>query len=449
MTLALLSALGAPVANAQDYTDFGFVLTAPEASAFESGIGAPTVLYDDDTSTWHMYFESQVEHSQAEACACLELDEGDTAGCLEYTDVWAIGHATSTDGVSWTVDEAPVFEPEAGTFYGCSVAQPAVLKDSDGTWHLFFTSKAEPLTADPDTGDAFETALQVQYLENGFGWATSTDGVSWTVQGDEPLVYNTIEDDGDNWRAASFPTATKVGERLYVVFVKVPSMFVGISGDDGQSWDWYEDVLVPGSAYWIQDRIFGPSVTCEEDTSENALTMFFGGKQCNDSNCNDAQLAYGEATSPQGLDWYVSSNSPIYEVDDKHPQFTHFDVVKAGDETLLFYSRTDDETGKEAVGLFATTDSYGEPESRHCRTGEADADTDTDTDADTDTDTDTDADTDTDTDADADADTGSENGNTRCGGCGGGCGCATGGPDPAGLLAFFGLGMLLVQRRRR
>lgn len=115
-----------------------------EASlAWESHIGNPVVLQEDDGS-FKMWYAA--ENSQGSV----------------------IGHAVSTDGISWTKHPDPVLTA-AGGWESINVQTPEVIK-VDGTYHMWYT-------AGPDTG-----TIQI-------GHATSTDGgITWTRSSSDPVV---------------------------------------------------------------------------------------------------------------------------------------------------------------------------------------------------------------------------------------------------------------------
>jgi hypothetical protein len=90
-----------------------------------------------------------------------------------------IGRASSTDGVSWTKDAEPVLEPEA-TWEGTGLDRPRVVPVGEGYLMVY---------ADTDLIDR--------------GVATSADGVTWTRDGDAPVITRgDLPADGRAWDAA-------------------------------------------------------------------------------------------------------------------------------------------------------------------------------------------------------------------------------------------------------
>ncbi|MCB9697580.1 MAG: hypothetical protein H6738_12435 [Alphaproteobacteria bacterium] len=114
------------VALASVFThDQGRVLDPASNPLTVNGIGAPTVAYDEDDDLFVMFFETQIDPSTADGCSVGH---------------WAIGAASSPDGVTWTIWDDPVVAPTPGTPYACVAAHPAVVFDG-GVFHLWF--KAE------------------------------------------------------------------------------------------------------------------------------------------------------------------------------------------------------------------------------------------------------------------------------------------------------------------
>ncbi|MEO8841901.1 MAG: hypothetical protein ABI591_13290 [Kofleriaceae bacterium] len=155
----------------------GQVLTAGDAFSGSSGVVAdPEVVYV--AGTYHLWFSG---------FACTGTNCGTTTA-------YGVSHATSSDGIHWTVLEAPVHSllqtPSVATSGG---GQPSVIYDaSHCRWEMW-------LRADSDA----ELAAQPVAFNNMAGvWhATSTDAVTWTINygGARDLVWNaTTPDAGEH-----------------------------------------------------------------------------------------------------------------------------------------------------------------------------------------------------------------------------------------------------------
>ncbi|MCA9494123.1 MAG: hypothetical protein KC621_29550 [Myxococcales bacterium] len=124
--------------------DQGRVLDPASNPLTVNGIGAPTVAYDEDDDLFVMFFETQIDPSTADGCSVGH---------------WAIGAASSPDGVTWTIWDAPVVSPTPGTPYACVAAHPAVVYDA-GVFHLWFKAEqGNAVSGSPPWGTANYTGV--------------------------------------------------------------------------------------------------------------------------------------------------------------------------------------------------------------------------------------------------------------------------------------------------
>lgn len=137
----------------------GLVLTGADAYPGAAGaiVADPEVVYVD--GTYHLWFSS---------FACSGTN-------CATVDAYGIGHATSTDGVHWAVDAAPVpslLRASADTTTGG--AQPSVIYDDvHCRWEMWLTSDS-PATENDDQPVEFNNMVGV--------WrATSTNGATWSI----------------------------------------------------------------------------------------------------------------------------------------------------------------------------------------------------------------------------------------------------------------------------
>ena len=394
MLVALLAS-AAPAWAGPAFLDQGFILAAPATGPFAGGVGAPTVDYDARTGTYAMYFESPTPTLPAEC---------DTA--------YAIGRATSSDGVNWVVDAEPVLGPDLGTPgspFHCVAAQPAIVFDG-ATWHLFFTMASEPVAeGQPNTS-------------TGIGYATSADGTHFTVQSAPLIAYDGV--------TLGLPSAVIVDRVLYLMYVWRPDFRIAsIPLDGGTNWTIEERIVLYHSdaGDWALQWVLGPSVYCEEDQTD-PFSLVFGG----DDDNNARNLGY--ARSATGYTWSLDAENPLPVDTLDTSSLNHWDVLEAGADALMWYSKTDPETGLKAIGHAVTAVAHDVAGPRMCpRPAPPDTGT-------TDTGTTDTAPTDT-AGTDSTAETGSEPKD------GGACGCASpGGAEAAGLLVA--LAGLLIRRRR-
>ncbi|GDX79531.1 hypothetical protein LBMAG42_13420 [Deltaproteobacteria bacterium] len=381
----------AAAAAPSGFFDLGFVLKG--AGAFQNGVGAPSVEWRGDTEEYVMYFEAATDAEDVpEGCA----------------NSFHIGRATSPDGVTWALDEAPVLTASgvAGTPRECSVAQPAIL--FDGTqWNLFYSASKLP-----NEGAATNAP-------SGIGWATSADGIAWTVVEEVlvPFVDTSI----------GLSSAAALNGVVYLEVAELPDIFQ-LSRPVGSS-TWSEPVRVLDHlsvGEWAGHWVHGPSLVCDEAASR-PLAMLFGG-----DTEGTFERGLGWAESADGVSWAVDTNSPLAGGNLDYSALNHWDVLRSGAGYVVWYSRTDEESGEKAVGAAVTDTQLGDPAPRACPspwaveedTGSVDTGV-----GDT---GDTAGDDGEDTDEPAES---------------GDCGCASGGPV-AGLVGV-GLGLLLLGTRRR
>ncbi len=192
-------------------------------------------------------------------------------------------HASSPDGVAWTIGEA---DPLAGVDLGFGAPGPvptSVLELSDGTWAMYlwgtsdpsgrrasiwratapdiegpWTAHAEPLLiGDPEgwdslgvdspsvlrTADGFLMAFVGASLDDpntgSIGFATSTDGIAWTKRADPVIVPGHCGGDGD--RSVTQPRLMESGQGYLLAYavngIERQDASMGLSMSmDGTAW---------------------------------------------------------------------------------------------------------------------------------------------------------------------------------------------------------------------
>ncbi len=192
-------------------------------------------------------------------------------------------HASSPDGVAWTIDEA---DPLAGVDLGFGAPGPvptSVLELADGTWAMYLWGTSDPsgrrasiwratapavegpwtadpepvLTGDPDGWDslgvdspsvlrtptgylmAFVGASLDDPQVGKIGFATSTDGIVWTKRADPVIVPGHCGGDGD--RSITQPRVMESGQGYLLAYavngIERPDASMGLSMSmDGTAW---------------------------------------------------------------------------------------------------------------------------------------------------------------------------------------------------------------------
>jgi hypothetical protein len=226
-------------------------------------IFAPKVLIKD--STYHMWY----------------------AG-FNGTNV-RIGYATSPDGITWMKYEGnPVFDlGTSGNWDDSHISSPCIIYDG-GTYHMWY-----------EGGNGSNVQI---------GYATSTDGITWTRHPQNPVLE--IGSPG-TWDRPMIrhPEVIYYGEAYHMWYSGAPSLWnfkVGYAtSSDGIVWTKYNDpatttplysesdpVLLPGlNGSW--DDQFVVSGSAIYDSIHSKLKLYYGGGNTD----GKAQIGYATATS--------------------------------------------------------------------------------------------------------------------------------------------------------
>ncbi|MFQ6615154.1 MAG: carboxypeptidase regulatory-like domain-containing protein [Fidelibacterota bacterium] len=231
--------------------DFVVTVTFSTGSWDGFGVGSPSVIVDG--STYHMWYDA---------------NDGTTP---------RIGHATSSDGVAWTEDAGnPVLDlGTSGSWEDEAVNQPSVFFDG-ATYHMWYSGE------DGSTGR--------------IGYATSSDGVTWTKYAANPVLDVGTPGAWDSlWVAA--PIVVFDGSSYHMWYVG----FGGNNGigyatsDDGIIWTRYagNPVLERGTSGDFDDGfLWSPEVVFDGTTYHMWYTGIDGG-----------HWAVGYASSTDGVTW--------------------------------------------------------------------------------------------------------------------------------------------------
>ena len=212
----------------------------------------------------------------------------------------AIGHATSLDGISWTMDPSnPVMTPVAeGDWDVTSFASLAVIHD--GTEFLMCYGGVDP---------------------NGYGQtglATSPDGVNWSRYPGNPVFETGPVGSYDE--GLVFPGTILVQGGLFHMWYSAletptpPTADQGSIGyatsPDGVTWTKHPSpVLETGSDLdWDRSLIYGPEVVFDGASYH----MWYTGAVIFGPSWLSARIGY--ATSPDGIAWTKDPGNPIDEL---------------------------------------------------------------------------------------------------------------------------------------
>jgi len=205
-----------------------------------ASVGAPCVIYDADDATYKMWYtrpQSDLTESQwADVMSDTANINLNTAIAAADGTSSVVGFATSPDGLNWTVQDPAVFAGD-GTLWR-SVGDPMVIK-SGGTYHMWYTRANTNLLRDGvrtvwdqlaafNLADIFTAlaaddlmgilnavlALDLTTINNTLaatsttiGYATSSNGSTWSVQNTNDIVGST----GSTWSSVAAPTVVTSG----------------------------------------------------------------------------------------------------------------------------------------------------------------------------------------------------------------------------------------------
>ena len=274
LTLALLSAgvlliltfsvaqMAEPPGPWIKYTGNPVVVTGTVGSWDANGVTDPTVI--SDTGLYKMWYTG--------------VDDG---------SIRSIGYATSTNGITWTKYAGnPVLTRTAGSWDANVVVGGDVVFDgvTYRMWYIGAESLAGPYA---------------------IGYATSTNGITWTKYVNNPVVTGTV----GSWDSILGCPGVISDTGLYKMWYMGAddSGIYGIGyaiSTNGISWTKYagNPVVVTGTVgSWDESQILCPDVILDGAT----YRMWYTGQ--------DAQggQRIGYATSPDGVSWTKSSSNPV------------------------------------------------------------------------------------------------------------------------------------------
>jgi hypothetical protein len=328
-------------ASAQTFSVYDDAMIEPTVGTwYEAGAGSPTVVYRRASDDYVMFFESR-------------LAPPDTVCKQGY---WGVGVAVSDDGRTWTVDSQPLLEPTDGTFRRCVVAHPyAVVDDGGADIHLWF--KAE------------QPRKACQGLATPHPWGCNQyTGVGYVKVGADlqTILEAPTTPVVDPAQTFGYPAVTRVDDTWYMMLARRPDMYLATS--DRPDGGWVLDrtpVMQPGVTTWANDELFNPALVCDESSATYPFRAYFGGRNWVNGTIDSG--GWGDAISSDAVTWLVNA-APFFDFEPS-PELAwrHWDAVKAGSDTLIYFSDKD-ASGKNRIGFAGTTDTWHDwrVESRLC-----------------------------------------------------------------------------------
>ena len=239
----------------------------------------------------------------------------------EEEDPLSIGHATSTDGVTWTMDPAnPVLTPgDDGEWDDIFVAGGAVIYEG-GEFHMWYTGSG---------GD--DVWLGVKG-----GYATSPDGSVWTKHEGNPILD--VGPAGSFDEGQAWPTSVIFdGEtyRMWYTGTSLPDYIFAIGyaeSTDGISWTKHPGPVlepVPNQSGWDDWDVFDPSVLFDG----SIYHMWYSANGIVGQYYLPTGIGY--ATSADGIEWARYPENPVFSFGEEQPRFAR--VVSDGSAYRMWY----------------------------------------------------------------------------------------------------------------
>lgn len=224
-------------------------------------------------------------------------------------------------------DANPIITPGAsGAWDEDKVLSRQVWIRPDGTWVMYYGG----------------------YDSNGnsaIGRATSTDGISWTKDGNNPIFSATgvsggplsIIKEGGMWRMWYSTDGSEIGYA---------------TSSDGLSWSVHTSPVLTtgGSGSFDEQQAFQPSVL---RTAPDDYKMWYVAKDANNNR------TFGLATSSDGVNWSKSGSNPVFspgsdpwESSDVIAPMVYF----TGQQYLMIYAAKDANTNRSNLGVAVSQD---------------------------------------------------------------------------------------------
>ncbi|MDD5700810.1 MAG: CARDB domain-containing protein [Dehalococcoidales bacterium] len=225
----------------------------------------------------------------------------------------AIGHATSTDSINWVKDGNPVLQGSSGEWDKYGVATPTVLRNSDGSYRMWYTGIETDYDSlldilDAEDVDDVESALLTS-INMAIGYATSTDGVDWNKHGSAPVLQKGSGDAWDKYCIAT-PSVIKNSDGNYEMWYTGGKTAPDLLLDFLRGVNDLETTIISGTNLAVGHAISGNGINWSKDTGNPILSKGTG----------DAWDKYG-ILSPSVLQigrtyhmWYTGGKSHLGSV---------------------------------------------------------------------------------------------------------------------------------------
>jgi hypothetical protein len=306
-------------------------------------IGSPSVVYNTRNSTYYMFFESRLP----------TVDPDCPAG------LWAIGAATSSDGLTWTVRSTAAIEPDPDaanpTFHSCVAAHPgAIYRETPqgGIIEVFFKGE--------QADDACATVVQPWGCEQYTGIGRYR--LRFDLAGN--FVDQTLFDEPVLERSTTFgyPKPLRftdsTGQTAWLLsYGAYPHIDLATSPTAAGPWTERGTILDASTTMvsWAEDEFFNSALACRDSGSLPFETLV-GGRTNQGGAVQSGAVGKAIATTGQPGSWVLSA-LPQFEITNDD-EFRHWDVLRIGaiDYTLWFDEK--DANGDNQIRVASTIPTF-------------------------------------------------------------------------------------------
>jgi predicted GH43/DUF377 family glycosyl hydrolase len=272
---------------------------------------------------------------------------------------WQIGYATSLDGTGWTRSGSnPVLQPRADKWDSAHVQAPWVIMEGSADYKIWYTG----------TDNANDE------VNNQIGYATSSDGITWSGRLDSPVL---LKGGANDWDAGGVYAATVIREGSTYEMWYVGKSNCGTwpcdtaigyaTSSDGITWAKYNDPDTDTDPYANSDPVInlGPDGSWDGDficfptvIKEGSIyRMWYDGEE---SETPVGGETIGYAYSMDGINWKKYDGNPVIMEggagDFDEDGALHSMVVKDGNTYKMWYAG-DEYGGTTQIG-YATSQAY-------------------------------------------------------------------------------------------
>lgn len=325
-----------------------YIVSPVSGTYSRNGIGSPSVTYDPYNDQYVMAFKSLLDPADYPAGSFTDCPVG----------VWGIGLATSSDGLSWTVQSTPLLLPADGEHYECVLAHPSIMYDGS-KWRLWF--KAEQGTdacavTTPSWGCHQYTGVGYAELNN-----ADLNSGSWTLNS-TPVINRPT-----NATHLGYPDVIRHdedGETWYTMFVEFQTEIFTFTSDDGLVWsqnDPFETIRY-GNMPWVQDwnandtEFYNIASSCQDSGSRQTVVAVGAREIVTWPTIDDIRMGF--VSSSGDFSHFDSVTSSLITGQSGDVPYRHFDILNIGDgHFLVYYTEKDTTDGNKVKVKVASTDS--------------------------------------------------------------------------------------------